>query len=149
MSIVSSIYKAPIKAVIVGPISGHTAVKIQYNGKIYMGSSYCSANDKDFMSKKVGMRIAESRARSNILKNIHREEIRAWKIKRGFFKEYENRMDSKSRNLMKNNLIRQEAQIKKLRWAIHEENKKLDIYLKSQDDFIRRVRKMRDKDKNR
>lgn len=146
MSIVSSIYKAPIVKTIEGPILGHITIQIKYNGKMYFGAAYCNFEDKEFMSKKVGSRIAESRARSNIMKDTLRREFEAWKIKRGFYGECKGFVDRALQDKMENNLNKQEKRIRELRRAIYEENKSLTLYLKSQDDFVKRVKKIRSKD---
>lgn len=55
-----------------------TIVKTIFNGKTYVGASYCCENDKMFLSNKVGMNIACMRAMISILKTEEERAKESW-----------------------------------------------------------------------
>lgn len=68
MSVVKSIYKAPIVANLIDSNLGCCSIGIMYNGHLFYGDAKLSKEDKDFFSEKVGKSIATSKARIKILK---------------------------------------------------------------------------------
>lgn len=55
-----------------------TVVKTTFNGKTYVGDSYCCENDKMFLSNKVGMNIACMRAMIRIFKAEEERAKESW-----------------------------------------------------------------------
>ena len=55
--------------------TGESIYTIVYDGQVFVGQSHCHPEDNDFMSERVGLTIAESRATIKVLKYIKRYEI--------------------------------------------------------------------------
>ena len=57
------------------PTTGESICVIFYDGQVFAGHAYCHPEDSNFVSERVGLTIAESRATIRVLKYIKRYEI--------------------------------------------------------------------------
>lgn len=133
---------------------GGTLVEYKYKDKVYAGYACCHDEDKEFYSPKVGRYIATARARVSILLDIVNKLQQEVKWKRCFYNEALG-LGIKSpeivdpTNAFANNLMRAEARLKRYKAALKNAKADLRNYIKSQDQFVKSVRAMReDKDKN-
>jgi hypothetical protein len=149
MSLVTSIYKAPI--VDTDFYDGLTGVCIKWNGQLYWGSSSCNDEDKDFQSNFVGQNIALSRARLEAMyaaKRSIEDEVK-WKLR--IYQEV-----TRGKGCLENlpspevwrNYERAEKRLKSIKSAIKNEKVSLQEYIDGQAKAIESVRKFRDKGKN-
>lgn len=152
MSIIKAIYKAEP---IIRPTGNSTitAVSIKYNGQSYTGTAICHPDDKDFYSRKVGQRIALSRARIAAMKAELKREKNKYKITTDFCRIMTNDLTLVNESSMFKKrffklLNRTAGRIDSLEKGIIRERNSLKEYLKGLDKAINSVTRMRNKDKN-
>lgn len=145
MSIISAIYKAPVKAVAVSEAIGSVVVLINFNGKLYEGVAVLHPEDEGFFSERVGKNIAKSRARLAIFKDAITETKQNHTAKFRMMKELQtttgyawSELDPTGK--IYQNIVSSAVRLEKLRYAYKEEKKKLNNYLEGQDRAVDSVK---------
>ena len=159
MSIISAIYKAPVKAVAVSEINGEVVVLIDFNGKLYEGVATLHPEDEGFFSERVGKNIAKSRARLTIFQDAIAEAKKIDEVKGRMIKELATiigcdweKIDPTG--LVYQNYIKSTLNLENLRYAYKQEKRKLNNYLEGQDRMVdsvklhRRLEQEKQKDEN-
>ena len=119
------------------------------NGKTYQGAAYCHEADRDMQSEKVGMAIANARAKIALYKTCRDDSRIALAAlnqlyysmkhsKRFNPKSYENIMLQKQIRLHKQNY-------EDFRKAIDLERKEISLYVNIKDEMYKKVREIRTK----
>lgn len=126
---------------------------ITYNGKVYSGIAYCHPDDKDFSSRKVGQRIALSRARLQLLKSERDKVNEEVHWKRRVYTEVTNHNFTTKDGTPKfpelaRNYQKAYDRLDRLNCAIKREEKSLKKYLEGLDKAIDSVTRLRNKGKS-
>ena len=154
MSIVKTIYNlTPLDR---SPcLNNETIMTLTYNGHVYVGIAKCHPDDMAFISRKVGRRIALSRARINLMKAELKKEKDKYKIISDFYMEIMTNAPEPLPNefsVFETRYLKIYSNIsnrlKILESAIKKEENSLRTYLKGLDKAIESVTKMRNKDKS-
>ena len=129
---------------------GFATCTLLIDGVEISGSAYCALEDKDFMSEKVGMEIAEKRAIINGMKyTVKYNLLPQIKVLKQVIQQIESSKKFNSRDY-EYKMIRRQLKIKESDMAeFKRQIADLEAYLKSyirvKDDVHKRLRSIRDK----
>jgi hypothetical protein len=146
MSLVQSIYDAPLVHKYYEEDIGYTLMVIKWNGHEYSGSSICCEEDMEFYSKLVGYNIALSRARQDAMYDAKKdlEEEVKWKLR--IYQEISNhKIDPENPPFPKlwRNYQRACKRLESINSAIAKEEDSLAKYIEGQAKAINSVRRYR------
>ncbi len=127
------------------PNVGVCQVQITFRGKTYKGLAELSPEDKDFFSEKVGLNIALSRARINLLKDLKNQAKIVANTKYQMYQEaieYGRKQPAEidpTASFLKK-VLKAQAHYHSLQYALKREKKYLAKYLENQDKMVERVK---------
>ena len=124
---------------------GHAMCTINYKGLTFMGTATCHEDDRDFMSERVGLSIAECRANIKLLSFIREHEIKPQlKILNHL---YSNMRNSKRYNpisyeasMLRSQIRAIENELTTINNAVADERKYLKDYIDGKDKLFQRLR---------
>lgn len=158
--VVKTIYKIEPKITVHEQLGTCQAI-LEYENKLFIGNAWLSHKDIDFFSEKVGLNIALSRARIQLLKYVLNKAITNYNIRNQMYREVINNATSLTftelysvedsvdpTGRFSKNVIQAEKNVKRIRDALKKEEKGLRFYIQSQDNFIKSIKKRRSQDNN-
>lgn len=121
---------------------------INYNNLEFIGIAECHPDDMDFASERTGCAIAEARARIQMLRYIRDGELKPT------LKSYKHLMScmktskyfdptSYEAKMIRSTIKQLEEKLSNTKLLITREQADLKDYIKSKDDFYKRIRKAR------
>lgn len=133
--------------------TGQAVCTIIDKGKIYQGFAWCREEDRDLMSEKTGLSIAEYRAHIAQSKGIRDNEIKPGlaALKQAKYamiqSKYFNK-DSYEYRMLEQQIKNYEQDLIFIKNALELQKAQLKRYLSYKADFYERIRKNRNKAKN-
>lgn len=149
MSLITSIKKIEPEFVINEPY-GKVTAKIKYHGKVYYGDAWLHPEDKEYFASYVGCTIALARLKIEIFTDELHKVTQELKIKEQMFHEVTQHTSSRNADptgAFYLNLIRCKERKRSLQNAIKREKAELSLYLKMQDETIKRLKRLKEQDK--
>jgi hypothetical protein len=124
---------------------GNAMCTINYKGLTFMGTATCHADDRDFMSERVGMSIAECRANIKLLRFIRDHEIKPQlKILNHLLNNMKNSKHynpiSYEAKMLRSQIRAIEKELVAINNSIADEQKFLKDYIDGKDKLFKRLR---------
>ena len=124
---------------------GHSMCTINYKGLTFMGTATCHEDDRDFMSERVGLSIAESRANIKLLSFIREHEIKSQlKILNHLQSNMKNSKHynpiSYEASMLRSQIRAIENELATINNALADERKYLKDYIDGKDKLFQRLR---------
>lgn len=131
------------------PETGYATCKIQCHDEIFVGQAKCCDEDRDFLSERTGLNIAELRADIRALKHIKKYIMKPEldSLKQVYHVMTVNKnFNSKSTEarIMRKHIHMKEADLQSINWQIHDTEDFLKEYIKNKDIIHSRIRKKRE-----
>lgn len=130
------------------PETGCATCKIQCHDEIFIGQAKCCDEDRDFLSERTGLNIAELRADIRALKHIKKYIMKPEldSLKQVYHVMTVNKnFNSKSTEarIMRKHIHMKEADLQSINWQIHDTEDFLKEYIRNKDIIHSRIRKKR------
>ena len=153
MSVISTIYKAPIVAEIVEENIGDTVIGILYDGKLFTGNAKLAESDKGFYSYRVGRNIALSKARMNAMNYEIKKSRKEMEYRYDFYQEATKYgkvgpAEVDPTGNFYHAITRYISRISALKKALEKEKSNLNTYLENQEKALSIVRNFREGNTN-
>lgn len=128
------------------------ATCILTDGKnLFMGISKCCPEDKDMQNEKTGCEIALMRAKIDFFKHVRDNElIPSQKVLKSLLFTFNQiNADAKSKEVIQRQLQKTNSELDTIRDLLVGQKMYLSNYLAKKDEFYKKIRKNREKDKNK
>lgn len=129
---------------------GFAECTLLVDGMEISGSAYCAKEDRDFMSEKIGMELAEKRAIINSMKyTVKYNLLPQIKVLKQVLQQIESSKKFNSRNyeykMIRRQLKIKEADMAEFKRQIADLEAYIRSYIRIKDDVHKRLRSIRDK----